>query len=113
MGFDTYPIQVHADGSITDRPDLHAPDLYDGELSSHPAHGWRLLSGFSGQYRYSGPIMHPSEYIGRGLEQFIRSNPDIYVCVVNYTDSDDPNEPETDIDGWAVAYIPTDEDDQP
>lgn len=98
MEFD-HVIEVHEDGTITDRPDIYAPSLYDGELDSGD---WFLLNGFSGQDRYAGPIMHPSEYIGGGMERYIRETPGIYVALVSYytpeTEDDDDN-----VDGWAVA----------
>lgn len=61
--------------------------------------GWRLLTGFTGQYGYAGPIMHPSEYIGGGLERHILENPGYHVAVVVYDDS-----PDSEVVGWAVAY---------
>ena len=73
-------IEVHEDGTITDRNDLYAPSLLDGELDSSE---WTMLSGFSGQDRYSGPIMHNSEYIGGGMEAYIRETPGVYVVVVS------------------------------
>jgi hypothetical protein len=95
MDFD-HVIEVHEDGSITHRPDIFAPALHDGELEGDE---WELLDGFSGQDRYSGPIMHQSEVIGGGMERFIRENPGIYVSLVDYPIDDEDSEP----DGWAVA----------
>lgn len=94
MEFD-HVIEIRPDGAIVERPDIYAPELYDGELADE---GWALLNGFSGQDRYAGPIMHPSEFIGGGMERFIRENPGIYVSLVDYPSDD--SEP----DGWAVAY---------
>lgn len=94
MEFD-HVIEVHEDGTITDRNDIYAPELYDGELVDE---SWSLLNGFSGQDRYAGPIMHQSEFIGGGMERYIRETPGIYVALVDY--SLDDSEPE----GWAVAY---------
>lgn len=97
MEFD-HVIQVHADGSITEPSNVWAPELYDGELYSEE---WRFFTGgYSSQYCYSGPIMHPSEFIGGRLEKDIRETPGYYVALVNDTLDDD--EPE----GWAVAYMP-------
>lgn len=89
-------IQVHPDGTITEPTGIYAPQLYDGELESGSP--WSLLNGFSGQDRYAGPIMHQSEYIGGGMERFIRESPGIYVALVDYPI--DGTEP----DGWAVAF---------
>jgi hypothetical protein len=98
MGFD-HVIQVHEDGSITE-PGIHAPELADGHIYHDK---WSFFTGgYSGQYGYSGPIMHPSEYIGGRLEKDIRETPGYFVALVNSSPDDD--EP----DGWAVAYMPAD-----
>lgn len=109
-------IEVHPDGSITDGPaGVYAPEVSvdlddDGQMISlnpndvHIDSNWSLLTGYSGQYGYSGPIMDDAEFIGGGLERDIRSTPGIYVAVTVFgvrpngsSDSDD------DIVGWAVA----------
>lgn len=101
MEFD-HVIEVHEDGSITDRRDLYAPELHDGELEGDE---WTLLNGFSGQDRYAGPIMHQSEYIGGGMERHIRENPGIYVSLVAYYTPENPDDNDgDDIEGWAVAF---------
>lgn len=99
MDFD-HVIEVHPDGTITEPKGVYGPELFDDEITSSDSE-WTLLDGFSGQYRYSGPMMHQSEYIGGGLERHIRSNPGQYVALVNYTADD--SEPES----WAVAFRPT------
>lgn len=91
-------IQVHEDGTITDAPaDVWAPSLNDGEVDDDR---WTLMKGYSGQYGYSGPIMHNSEYIGGRMEQDIRETPGFYVALVNTYLDDDV------LEGWAVAYRP-------
>lgn len=93
-------IEVRADGSIIDRPDLYAPECYgepDGSIDFAGYKGWTALDGYSGQDRYSGPIMHPSEYVGGGLARDILSTPGVYVVVV-VDDLDEPEDPY----GWAV-----------
>ena len=78
--------------------DLYPPDLY-WIGSSHVIEdgSWDLLDGYSGQCRYSGPIMHASEYIGGRIEKAILSRDGFYVALAC-----------DDIDGqpvgWAVAY---------
>jgi hypothetical protein len=104
MEFD-HVIEVRADGSIIERSDLYAPSLFEGELDNDD---WSLLDGYSGQYSYSGPVMHDSEYIGGRMERDIRETPGVYVAVVNYYEDDDTAANETDSEGWAVAYIETD-----
>jgi hypothetical protein len=97
MDFD-HVIEVHADGSVTDARGVYAPELYDDELMGD---GWELMDGYSGQDRYSGPIMHNSEFIGGQMEQDILANPGYYVALVNNSSEDEEGE------GWAVAYKPT------
>lgn len=99
MDFD-HVIEVLPYGNVVDAPiHIYAPDLVDDEISDGR---WRLLNGFSGQYSYSGPMMHSSEFVGGGLERHIRSNPGYYVTLVNYlSDEEEPTE-------WAVAFRPLD-----
>lgn len=87
----------------------------DEELISSLPAGWTLLSGFTGQYSYNGPVMHPSEFIGGGLERHIRETPGYYVALVVESDCGykmDNCDPESGCDcepaGWAVAYKPLD-----
>jgi hypothetical protein len=99
MGFD-HVIRVHPDGTVSEPAGVYAPEL-DGET---PEPGWRLLAGYTGQYGYNGPIMHPSEFIGGGLARDILDTPGLYVALVIW--ADDPND---EPDGWAVAYRETDD----
>lgn len=62
---------------------------------------WCLLDGYSGQFRYAGPIMHDSEYVGGRLERDILARDGYYVRLA----CDDPDDPENAA-GWAVAYRP-------
>jgi hypothetical protein len=94
MEFD-HVIAVHDDGSVTDALGIYAPSLNGDELEGL---SWELLDGYSGQDRYSGPMMHQSEFIGGQLERDILSRPGYYVALVNY--SSDDSEPES----WAVAF---------
>jgi len=93
MEFD-HVVEVTDNGSVIDRRDLYAPSLNDGELEGND---WVLLNGFSGQDRYSGPIMHASEFIGGYMARWILENPGIYVALLDYP-------PEGEPEGWAVAY---------
>ena len=80
---------INVDGSHTSDTD---PDL------CRQAGGWTLLSGWTGQYGYSGVCMHPSEFIGGGLAEHILATPGYWVAVVIYEDDD------SDPEHWAVAY---------
>ena len=113
MEFDRV-VAVHADGKTVEHSHaVYAPEL-DGEeiLSSLP---WTFVNGFSGQYGYGGPVMHPSEYIGGRLEKHILENPGFYTVVAVYPTfeereaalddtglSDDPY-------GWAVLFLDFDD----
>ena len=106
MDFD-HVIEVHGDGTITDAWGVYAPELDQyrtslGHWTEDLEDGWELLDGFSGQFGYSGPMMHASEYIGGAMERHIRANPGLYVAVYPTVcdDLDDDTEP----DSWAVAY---------
>jgi hypothetical protein len=106
-------VRVHEDGSVTDESGAYAPELIIGTddtgqiLAEHETElresakrqGWELLTGFTGQHGYNGPLMHPSEFVGGGLERYILANPGLYCVVVieTYDDSDEPA-------GWAVAH---------
>jgi hypothetical protein len=115
MGLD-HVIRVETDGTITDRvPGVYAPELFmstaDDDchsiLDEHEKayiedarrQGWEILDGFSGQDRYSGPIMHTSESIGGYLEDHIRTHPGLWVAVSVETDDDSD-----DAAGWVVLH---------
>lgn len=109
MEFD-HPIRVHDDGSISDVDNVYAPDMHNGELESNT--GWRLISGWSGQYNYSGPVMHDSEFIGGALAKHILETPGIWVAVVCYWDAEDCQcvadgyrSCDTDnVEGWGLCF---------
>lgn len=100
MDFD-HVVEVHPDGSVTDGPaGIYAPEISWEEQDVTPQ-GWSLLNGYSGQFWYSGPIMHPSEYIGGRMEWDILAEPGVYVALVvdSYPEGVEESEPV----GWAVA----------
>lgn len=103
MSFD-HVVEVHADGTVTDRPDIYAPESFDDDRGGIDFAGdkrWTALDGYSGQQSYSGPIMHPSEYIGGSLADDILSEPGVYVAVVVTDLSSEDAEPS----GWAVLRM--------
>lgn len=126
LSLDRMPIEIHADGSITDRPDVHSPLVYwedvhpDGmwrKSTWHSGHeripptapdGWEFIDGYSGQEGYSGPVMHHSEYVGGAMERDILAEPGVYTAVVVdcLTDDDYPDGVPEDVEiepaGWAV-----------
>lgn len=102
-----HPFTLHPDGTITDPTGVHAPSVYhndetDVEISDD---GWRALTGMTGQDRYHGAVMHPSEYIGRGITEYLlelaADEPRTFVvtAVECWPTEDDP-EPEPA--GWVI-----------
>lgn len=99
-------IRVMPDGTVRDAdsgcyaPELYCDDQGNNELSDDR---WQLMSGYTGQYGYDGPIMHASEFIGGQLERDILATPGLYVAIVCYSDNEDGET--DDVAGWAVAYV--------
>jgi hypothetical protein len=116
MEFDRV-IQVIADGTVVECPDLHAPEVHvyeqaDGTWDDDSAElgDWHYFTtGYSGQDRYNGPHMHSSEYIGGRLARDILSTPGIYAAVAIYGVPLDDTE-DMDADSWAVVWIPPSEE---
>lgn len=96
------PFEVLHDGRVRHRHDLHAPSLYDGALDSL---AWSLpMTGYSGQDRYDGPIMHNSEQFAGRLAEDVLDDPGVYVLVVaDWSPDDDEGEDADYVEGWAVA----------
>lgn len=107
MQFETV-YQVHPNGTITERHDLRAPDLnqYKGDDECWHEHlddtSWDLLTGWTGQYGYRGPMMHSSEFVGGRLAEHILSTPGLYALLVPSVL--DPDDPDAQPDSWAIAY---------
>jgi hypothetical protein len=109
MEFD-HVVQVGEGGAVTDAEGVYAPELHmetddDGQiLDAHERdyieqarrQGWQLLTGWTGQYGYRGPVMHSSEFVGGALAEHILETPGTYVVTAVETD-DEPA-------GWVVAY---------
>lgn len=108
-------VMSNGEGNVTDQgfPDILANEVVylvlnsDGQSVSDKLEdvypGWSALAGFTGQYGYNGPVMHPSEYIGGGLERYIRENAGYYVAVVVDGLYDD-EAGESESIGWAVLF---------
>ena len=112
MDFD-HPVTVDGDGIVHDAEGVYAPELVmfvdedgqdidaDDEGIKRQARGagWTLLEGWTGQYGYRGPVMHPSEFVGGRLAEHIIATPGTYVVTAVETDDGD-DEPA----GWVIAY---------
>lgn len=107
MDFD-HVVQVHDDGTVTSATGIYAPSIdqweeADGtwreELDSAD---WSLLSGYTGQHGYNGPMMHASEFIGGRMADDILSTPGYYVAI--YPSCTNLDGEPVEADSWAVAY---------
>lgn len=110
MDFD-HVIRIHADGTITDEPDVYAPDVYDETIYSDD---WEWATfGYTGQDSYRGPIMHNSEQIGGRLERDLMDHPGVYVAVVAYwTPESDDDDAGSTSEGWAILRLIGSDDDE-
>ena len=111
MHFDSV-IYSHGDGTVSDAHTMRSPYVYIAEqedgtwVEESMDEPWELVNSFSGQYGYSGPCMHASEYIGGGLARHILETAGFYVVtVVTPMPFDDCEE--ADFDEWVVAYTET------
>jgi hypothetical protein len=80
-------------------PDSDA-DLHEQAKSA----GWRLLEGWTGQDRYHGPVMHPSEFVGGRLAEHILETPGEYVVTVVTALGEDEESDSDEPAGWAVCF---------
>lgn len=113
-------VRVMADGTVADATEVYAPEIhcdYAGEfeeaqiLDAHErdmieyvkSQGWTLETGWTGQYSYSGAIMHASEFIGGSLEDHIRRTPGLWVALAVELHSEDPDA-ESEAVGWVLAH---------
>jgi hypothetical protein len=101
------PFRVHPDGTVAAAHDegVYAPEIVyvsdDADTLDEVPAGWHALRGYTGQYSYTGPIMHASEQLGGRLAGDVLSTPGLYVVVTvdDYTEDDEPA-------GWAVIARP-------
>lgn len=60
------------DGQVVTVDNLYAPTVMHDPTADVEIDGdWECLTGMTGQYGYNGAVMHPSEYIGRGIAQVL------------------------------------------
>lgn len=94
------PFRVDEDSNVTTNlTGVWAPEVIeylddDGQSTGPPeisGGGWEFMDGYSGQDRYSGPVMHPSEFLGGRMARDVLATPGVYVVceVVNPEDPDD------------------------
>jgi hypothetical protein len=101
LDFNNPPVRVHPDGTLTTET-LYAPESFDmGEddadvIGQARSAGWELVTGYSNQHGYSGPVMHTSEYIGGGMARAVLATPGVYAVAT----VDDANN-----DGYPIGWV--------
>lgn len=112
MDFD-HVVVVNPDGTLSEFPSgVSAPEsVWDNETGLQMDDDrWEAVSGgYTGQYGYNGPVMHPSEQLSGRLAQDILDRPGMYVTVVvmqdtEFLEDDYAAEPV----GWAVLRLKDD-----
>lgn len=83
---------VHANGTVSDAPypgvwppEMHVSVDCNGQSHDEPEGQedlWALQTGWTGQFGYSGALMHSSEYVGGGLAEHILDSPGLWCAVV-------------------------------
>lgn len=102
------PHIVNPDGSfIVDDTDYSAPEtLYavDSNTLEGSLSNWNILSGYSNQHGYDGPIMHESEIPGESMLEKImeKAGQPISLAIVTVCDYES-SEPI----GWAILSRPS------
>lgn len=107
IGLDCLPVLITRDGEIVENITAENPPEYGSfgadflDAVDAGVDGWKSVSGFSGQHDYDGALMHPSEFIGGGLEKHILETPGYYAVEVVADEEDE------DIDaGWVLLHKP-------
>jgi hypothetical protein len=105
------PFRVNHDGTLSHRLNIYAPEMIMGNeiededrrkylypFPNHPQ--WELISGFSGQDHYAGPVMHNSEYLGGYMAEYVLNTPGVYVLTAVYWEEEGP-----EAEGWVLARL--------
>lgn len=108
-----HPFTIHPDRSITDAiGTVYAPEVFhddDADIVIH-GDGWKAITGFTGQYGYSGAVMHPSERIGRWLAEYMAGlaadGPVTFVVVAVECLPDEGDDDLPEPAGWAILHRP-------
>jgi hypothetical protein len=101
-----HPFILNPDGTVTDAPQgIYAPETVElaefGESELHIEGPWESVTHrMSGQHAYTGPIMHPSEFVGAGMARLLLSDEPQALALAEVTDPDDVD---GDPVGWTIV----------
>lgn len=96
--------EVTADGDVIDRPGMLTPTYLDDQLDSTTWETWS--QGYTGQYSYSGPVMHNSEYLGGRMAADLLADPGVYVVTAaEWSPEDDDEDDDLYYEGWVIAKL--------
>lgn len=102
------PFKVTATGEVITGVDLGHTDYFpesvmheDNDDYSAELAPWEPVRGYTGQYGYNGPVMHPSEYLGGNMARDVLATPGLYVCIT----VEDGDDLEGDAVGWMLLRI--------
>lgn len=107
LDFD-HPFTIDVNGDVQDVPNEWAPNVCHSETDDieidDPA--WEgAIEGCTGQYSYTGHVMHSSEFIGGSLARYIIDTNDagtvFAIVAVEVTPDDEDEEPEPA--GWTIV----------
>lgn len=101
------------DGAVLDVPGVWAPtasssENEDGVWSEAELDStdWTLVShGWTGQFGYSGPVMHNSEFIGEGIAERLAELAEDYHAFAVLAVDCEALDGERELDGWVVAGL--------
>jgi hypothetical protein len=112
LDFD-HPFKIINGRIVDDLDDVYAPEVThdpdnDIHIEGYRNEQWQAIHGFTGQDSYHGAVMHPSEYIGRGIADHLVEMsidaPDTVFAIVLVMDDEEDENGETDTIGWTVVY---------
>lgn len=97
------PFEVDGEGGVRYRWELHVPSYFDDEIDGSDWETWS--QGYTGQYGYSGPVMHNSEYLGGRMASDLLADPGTYVVTAatwTHIDEDNNDDEPYFVEGWVV-----------
>jgi hypothetical protein len=100
-------------GEVVDVNDAYAPSVYlveGDDDETIDGQGWQFVSdGWTGQYGYSGPVMHASEFIGEGIAERLAEMAESYrafaIVAVEFIPENE-DDLSTEPVGWAIVGLP-------